>query len=83
MLLCRCLLFAVPGMLEYDSIPGVSSSRLFGGRSKAHADITVKSVTKMVGEFIRKCHKNTSYIGLKFSTRPFVKVLHRLISSCD
>ena len=38
----------VPGMLEYESIPGVSSSKPFGGRSKAHADITVKSITKMV-----------------------------------
>ena len=47
---CRCLLLAVPGMLEYDSIPGVSSSKPFGGGSKAHADITVKSVTKMVGD---------------------------------
>ena len=39
----------VPGMLEYESIPGVSSSKPFGGRSKAHADITVKSITKQVG----------------------------------
>ena len=40
----------MPGVLEYDSIPGLSSSKPFGGRSKAHADITVKSVTKMVGD---------------------------------
>ena len=33
-------------MLEYESIPGVSSSKPFGGRTKAHADITVKSITK-------------------------------------
>lgn len=38
-------------MLEYESIPGVSSSKPFGGRTKAHADITVKSITKMVGNF--------------------------------
>ena len=42
---------AVPGMLEYESIPGVSSSKPFGGRSKAHADITVKSITEMVSCF--------------------------------
>ena len=41
----------VPGMLEYESIPGVSSSKPFGGRTKAHADITVKSITKMVSSF--------------------------------
>ena len=41
----------VPGMLEYESIPGVSSSKPFGGRSKAHADITVKSITKQVSYF--------------------------------
>ena len=61
-------------MLEYDSIPGVSSSKLFGGRSKTHADITVKSVTKMVGEFLRKCHKNTSYISLVSCILDFVDV---------
>ncbi|XP_078360518.1 unconventional myosin-Va-like [Oculina patagonica] len=42
----------VPGMLEYESIPGVSSSKPFGGRSKAHADITVKSITKMLSNFL-------------------------------
>ena len=42
----------VPGMLEYESIPGVSSSKPFGGRSKAHADITVKSITKQVGDSV-------------------------------
>lgn len=45
------LCVVVPGMLEYESIPGVSSSKPFGGRSKAHADITVKSITKMVSYF--------------------------------
>ncbi|XP_074612959.1 unconventional myosin-Va-like isoform X2 [Acropora palmata] len=35
----------VPGMLEYESIPGVSSSKPFGGRTKSHADITVKTIT--------------------------------------
>ncbi len=55
-LLCMIVLIviAVPGMLEYESIPGVSSSKPFGGRSKAHADITVKSITKMVSYFTRK-----------------------------
>lgn len=45
------LYVVVPGMLEYESIPGVSSSKPFGGRSKAHADITVKSITKQVSYF--------------------------------
>ena len=42
------ILLIVPGMLEYESIPGVSSSKPFGGRTKSHADITVKSITHMV-----------------------------------
>lgn len=42
----------VPGMLEYESIPGVSSSKPFGGRTKAHADVTVKSITKMLSNFL-------------------------------
>ena len=45
------LCVVVPGMLEYESIPGVSSSKPFGGRSKALADITVKSITKQVSYF--------------------------------
>ena len=48
------LCVVVPGMLEYESIPGVSSSKPFGGRSKAHADITVKSITKQVSYFIKE-----------------------------
>ena len=47
-LIAIVLCVIVPGMLEYESIPGVSSSKPFGGRSKAHADITVKSITKQV-----------------------------------
>ncbi|XP_068711585.1 unconventional myosin-Va-like isoform X2 [Montipora foliosa] len=42
----------VPGMLEYESIPGVSSSKPFGGRTKSHADITVKSITHMLTDFL-------------------------------
>ena len=54
MLIVIVLYGVVPGMLEYESIPGVSSSKPFGGRSKAHANITVKSITKMVSYFTKE-----------------------------
>lgn len=44
-------LLSVPGMLEYESIPGVSSSKPFGGRTKSHADVTVKTITHKVNVF--------------------------------
>lgn len=44
-------LHSVPGMLEYESIPGVSSSKPFSGRTKSHADITVKTITNRVNVF--------------------------------
>lgn len=46
---------SVPGMLEYESIPGVSSSKPFGGRTKSHADITVKTITNRVNVFQSRC----------------------------
>ena len=48
------MILVVPGLLEYESIPGVSSSKPFGRtniRQRAQSkneDITVKTITKKV-----------------------------------
>ncbi|XP_048581655.1 unconventional myosin-Va isoform X2 [Nematostella vectensis] len=42
----------VPGILEYESIPGVSSSKPYGGRSRGSEDISVKRITKKLSQVL-------------------------------
>lgn len=57
----------VPGILEFESIPGVSSSKPYGGgRSRNHPELTVKSINKKVLDVIKHIKVNIVLMFLFF-----------------